>query len=53
VNPGDEVLIPDPHFVSYNIRHHQICGGTKSYDTYRISKFKAAEIEAVTPALRK
>jgi aspartate aminotransferase/aminotransferase len=50
VNPGDEVLIPDPYFVSY--KHlTTICGGTKVfYDTYPHFSVKAAEIEKlVTP----
>jgi aspartate aminotransferase/aminotransferase len=45
VNPGDEVLIPDPHFVSY--KHlTTICGGTKVfYDTYPNFQADPAKIE--------
>jgi len=45
VNPGDEVLVPDPFFVSY--RHlTTMCGGTAVfYDTYPHFRASVAQIE--------
>ncbi|MFH0939704.1 MAG: aminotransferase class I/II-fold pyridoxal phosphate-dependent enzyme [Planctomycetota bacterium] len=45
VNPGDEVLVPDPYFISY--RHlTTMCGGTNVfYDTYPRFRVNAAQIE--------
>ncbi|MGL6073588.1 MAG: pyridoxal phosphate-dependent aminotransferase [Fimbriiglobus sp.] len=34
VNPGDEVIIPDPYFVSYPNMIHLVGGVTKTIDTY-------------------
>lgn len=50
VNPGDEVLVPDPFFVSY--RHlTTMCGGTPVfYDTYPHFRFDVAKLEKmITP----
>jgi aspartate aminotransferase/aminotransferase len=50
VNPGDEVLIPDPFFVSY--KHlTTMCGGTPVfYDTYPDFRIDAARVEKlITP----
>jgi aspartate/methionine/tyrosine aminotransferase len=50
VDPGDEVLVPDPYFVSY--RHlTTMCGGTPVfYDTYPNFKVNAAKLEKlITP----
>ncbi|HYF50599.1 MAG TPA: aminotransferase class I/II-fold pyridoxal phosphate-dependent enzyme [Planctomycetota bacterium] len=50
VNPGDEVLVPDPFFVSY--KHlTTMCGGTPVfYDTYPHFKVSAAQLEKqITP----
>lgn len=50
VNPGDEVLVPDPFFVSY--KHlTALCGGTAVYyDTYPDFGLDAARIEKlITP----
>lgn len=50
VNPGDEVLVPDPYFVSY--KHlTAMCGGTAVYyDTYSDFGFDAAKLEKlITP----
>ena len=50
VNPGDEVLVPDPYFVSY--KHlTTMCGGTPVfYDTYPRFQASVAQIEKlVTP----
>lgn len=50
VNPGDEVLIPDPYFMMYDILVN-LCGGTSTlYDTYPNFRLDAAAIEAkITP----
>ncbi|MEI6235428.1 MAG: aminotransferase class I/II-fold pyridoxal phosphate-dependent enzyme [Planctomycetota bacterium] len=50
VNPGDEVLVPDPYFVSY--KHlTAMCGGTAVYyDTYPDFGFDASRLEKlITP----
>jgi aspartate/methionine/tyrosine aminotransferase len=50
INPGDEVLVPDPFFVSY--KHlTSMCGGVPVYyDTYPDFKVSAAKLEAlITP----
>lgn len=50
VNPGDEVLVPDPYFVSY--KHlTTMCGGKAVYyDTYPSFKIDVAQIEKlITP----
>lgn len=50
VNPGDEVLVPDPYFVSY--KHlTTLCGGTPVfYDTYPNFRIDVAKLEKlVTP----
>jgi aspartate/methionine/tyrosine aminotransferase len=50
VNPGEEVLVPDPHFVSY--RHlTTVCGGTPVfYDTYPAFRLDVTQIEKrITP----
>ena len=50
VDPGDEVLLPDPYFVSY--RHlTTMCGGTAVfYDTYPNFRLSAAQLEKqITP----
>ncbi len=50
INPGDEVLVPDPYFVSY--KHlTAMCGGTAVYyDTYPDFGFDAAQLEKlITP----
>ncbi|MGD0094134.1 MAG: aminotransferase class I/II-fold pyridoxal phosphate-dependent enzyme [Planctomycetota bacterium] len=50
VNPGDEVLVPDPFFVSY--KHlTTMCGGTPVfYDTYPHFRPTAAQVERlITP----
>jgi len=50
VNPGDEVLVPDPFFVSY--KHlTTMCGGKPVfYDTYPDFKVSAAKLEKlITP----
>jgi aspartate/methionine/tyrosine aminotransferase len=50
VNPGDEVLVPDPFFVSY--KHlTAMCGGTAVYyDTYPKFKIDVAALEKlITP----
>ena len=50
INPGDEVLVPDPYFVSY--KHlTAMCGGTAVYyDTYPDFGFDAARLEKlITP----
>ena len=50
VDPGDEVLVPDPYFVSY--RHlTTMCGGTPVfYDTYPRFSVNAAQLEKlITP----
>lgn len=50
VNPGDEVLVPDPFFVSY--KHlTTMCGGTPVfYDTYPHFRPSVAQIEKlITP----
>ncbi|MCW8130121.1 MAG: aminotransferase class I/II-fold pyridoxal phosphate-dependent enzyme [Planctomycetota bacterium] len=50
VNPGDEVLVPDPYFVSYT-HLTTMCGGVPVYyDTYPDFRVDAAKVEAlVTP----
>lgn len=50
INPGDEVLVPDPFFVSY--KHlTAMCGGTAVYyDTYPDFGLDASRLEAlITP----
>lgn len=50
VNPGDEVLVPDPYFVSY--KHlTALCGGTPIYyDTYPDFSLDASNLEKlITP----
>ncbi len=50
VNPGDEVLVPDPYFVSY--KHlTNMCGGVPVYyDTYPDFRLTASRLEKlVTP----
>jgi aspartate/methionine/tyrosine aminotransferase len=50
LNPGDEVLIPDPYFVSY--KHLATMCGAKAvcYDTYPHFRVTAAEVEKrITP----
>jgi aspartate aminotransferase/aminotransferase len=50
VDPGDEVLVPDPYFVSYR-QLTLLCGGTPVYyDTYPDFRLKREALEnAVTP----
>ncbi len=46
VEPGDEVLIPDPHFVLYRVMV-ELCGGVPvCYDTYPDFRPRRTEIEA-------
>lgn len=46
VNPGDEVLIPDPYFVMYNQLIDMLGGTCKFIDTYPDFKLDADKIEA-------
>lgn len=50
VDPGDEVLIPDPYFLMYK-NLASLCGGVpKTYDLYPDFRFRADRIEAaMTP----
>ncbi len=50
VQPGDEVLVPDPYFVSYKQLVHLAGGTPVFYDTYPEWKVDAAKVEAlITP----
>ncbi len=45
INPGDEVLLPDPFFVMYKVLV-QLCGGVpKYYDLYPDYKIRKEELE--------
>ncbi|MCF7958372.1 MAG: aminotransferase class I/II-fold pyridoxal phosphate-dependent enzyme [Phycisphaerae bacterium] len=46
INPGDEVLIPDPYFVMYNQLIDMLGGSCKFIDTYPDFKLDADKIEA-------
>ena len=46
INPGDEVLLPDPHFVMYKVLV-QLCQGVpKYYNLYPDFKLRREEIES-------
>lgn len=50
VNPGDEVICADPHFVMYKHLVTLLGGVCKTIDTYPDFKLKAADVEAaITP----
>jgi aspartate aminotransferase/aminotransferase len=50
VDPGDEVLIPDPYFVSYKQLVNLFGGSPRFIDTYPDFRLRAAALEeAVTP----
>ena len=45
VNPGDEVLLPDPYFIMYKVLVQLCQGETRYYDLYPDFKLRGEELE--------